>query len=382
MPLVKSIRYNKLFAIIILLGAFTVLSPTLDKAYLYIITPFFFFISLLFVSKSIFNNGLLRLYILFTLSFLLTSLFGIDVANSLSSTPFYINTLLVVVYTTVFSQNPKYQNVFFGFYLLYFIACWIYGYQNAGFSEIDITSERAGDDSINANRFGYFLFFLTFLCYVKGERFNKYASVWRFLFLLIPFISFAISLITASRQILIIQIPFIAVLIFLRYFNKLTYKSLILGVLFTLLLIIGLVYIRSSHSDAYLLNRMSEDFSEDSRVELMLLAINVFFQKPLTGVGIGNLGFMSHCTYTDILAEAGIIPFVLYLSVLISFCRRLYIRYIHTHQSIFLAFLTFGIFYIIYNIFYVFYLFAIVMAFIFLAEQYSTYIYRIKMLKV
>lgn len=64
---------------------------------------------------------------------------------------------------------------------------------------------------------------------------------------------------------------------------------------------------------------------------------------------------MSHNSYAEIFANAGIPGLLMYTSLLGVFIRRQFIRYRQTKDSTFLVFFVFGIIYAFYNFFYVFY---------------------------
>ncbi|MBQ2907380.1 MAG: hypothetical protein IJE47_06410 [Bacteroidales bacterium] len=260
------------------------------------------------------------------------------------------------------------------FYFLYLIACLYVGVNSV--DNLDITSTRLDSTEMNANRYGYFLFFLVFVCYILGEISYNHKKLWRIIFLTSPIPVLFISLITASRQILLIMVPFIIILMIRRYFLKLNHTIIIKTFLVILLGILITPYVHNLYQTSYLNERMNENVLEDSRSGLIIDAIKIGLEKPITGVGLGNLDFLSHCSYSDIIAEGGIFVFIIYTGMLIFFCHMQLKRYRKTRNNIFIVFLIFGIFYMVYNLFFVFYLFSFIMAYLFIAEQLSKIIYN------
>lgn len=370
----SKIKFKYFFALLILLNALSVIYQPLNRLYIYIIMPFMSVYAFIIDPTSLFKNKLFKWYTAFTLGFIFISIFGENLLNSIYNIPFFINTYFVVSVTTAFSNNPRYIKIFILYYLFYFISCWILGYTQYGFADIDITQDRVGGDGLNANRFGYFIFFLVFICYLLGDL-SKRKKLWKFIFLISPIVSFYVSLLTGSRQVLVIMLPFTLFLFGLRYFRKITLKNIIVYILVLSLLLAIFPKIYDIYSSSYLSERVSENITEDSRIMLINDAINIAIENPLTGIGLGNLEFLSHCSYSDAMAEGGFIIFIIFSGMLIYFCNIQIKRYRKTKNPIFIAFLIFGIFYIFYNLFFVFYLFAIVMAYLFLAEQYSKHIY-------
>lgn len=108
------------------------------------------------------------------------------------------------------------------FFVLY-IGAWYYSYNNS-LVVMDITSDadRLNDDKLNANTMAYYTFYVTMgaflLSYlIKSAKWNMF---FKLLFLAMLPISFFVAIFTASRQVLIIQIPLMGFLIYERYLKE------------------------------------------------------------------------------------------------------------------------------------------------------------------
>lgn len=222
--------------------------------------------------------------------------------------------------------------------------------------------DRFGESGVvNANTFAYYLFYLTFIIYILGDilkgRFSKYIKI--VFFLIIP-LTFFVAILTASRQVFIIQIPLITVLLLLRYsvkFSRFSFVAIVLG----LLALVFLPRLTEVYSDSLLAERNKmEAVGEDARVEIAKSAIVVGTEHFFTGVGIGNFptksgGPMAHNSYLELYADTGIVGILVYIFLTFGFVKRQYNRYKQTKDRNYLSFMFFGIFFIFDNFFFVFY---------------------------
>lgn len=224
---------------------------------------------------------------------------------------------------------------------------------------VDLTRERIGGEGLNANTLAYYLFYLTFIIYILGDivkdRWSKYLKI--VFFLIIP-LSFYVAIITAARQVLIIQIPLMAVLIMLRYSVKFS-KVLFVTVILSVLAIAFLPKVASVYNNSYLAERNKKELAEDDRMEIMRASIEVGNKHFFTGVGLGNVqdkvGYIAHNSYLELYADTGIVGVLIYVFFTFGFVRRQYRRYKRTKDRMYLSFLVFGFFFIVDNFFYVFY---------------------------
>ena len=246
--------------------------------------------------------------------------------------------------------------------------------------------ERVNDSTLNANKLAYYTFYSTISFYFLAEISKKNKSLnkaFRILFLAMIPTSFWIALITASRQVLIIQTPTILILGYIRYFTSVKLRSAAIS----LIVVVGVVVlfastVESIYSNSYLAQRNEISLDEDSRPKLMAEAIQVGFEHPIFGVGPGNYclvskdGRYSHCTYTELFANTGFLGFLLYAILLLKFFFVNYRRFRSTRDNYYLSYMTFALIFIFYNIFYVFYKDMWLTAFFFLVAADSEFYYK------
>ena len=270
--------------------------------------------------------------------------------------------LLAFIFTTVAKKEGTVPYLYIG-YIILMLSALRYA-NNEILSEIDTDLERLNDDKLNANTLAYYLFYVTFAVYELGviSKSKPLKVVWDVLFILTIPLTFVISLLTASRQVFVIQIPLIIILLYLRYihnkrlFYKLTFLSVAVGCLF-----MALPAMTKSYDESVLKTRNDMDVSDDIRVELIKEAVNVGLDYFPLGVGPGNYvhysfsGHFSHNNYLELFVTVGIVGLIIYLSMMWIFLKRQWIRYRKFKDQQYLFFFIFGVVYVIDGLFYVFY---------------------------
>ena len=211
---ITSIRYRErishgdIFCIICLyFAAYASLSDNLNSIALYIALPLsagYCF----FINNTIRNNKyismLLILYGWLCLCYPLTEY--LEPANR------EIRQVLgcfILSYTiATLSQKRQIIPWLYGVYCLLLICAWKYANENI-ISDITFGEDRLNDDKLNANHFAYYTFYVTISLYILGEIIKKslLKKIMRVLFIGSIVLSFYTAIFTASRQILIIQIP-------------------------------------------------------------------------------------------------------------------------------------------------------------------------------
>lgn len=131
----------------------------------------------------------------------------------------------------------------------------------------------------------------------------------------------ATSLFTGTRKILLF---YVSALIISSNETKLKYKFLTLlglsGVYFALMNIEPLYFFIGHKIDFFSGNNAFDMYyaSDDTRLDLVLGALNLFFENPL-GIGFGNvgnyLGVYAHNNYAEVLASLGIIGFPIFYAM-------------------------------------------------------------------
>jgi hypothetical protein len=369
--------------LIILLTILTFFFDFFNVFLIYIVIPFSFLI-IAINNLKIFKNTYIILFLMLLIWSTISALFvGIDSSSSIK----VLRSMLLTFFfgfQVVALSSKKDKNIFLFYKLFfYFLLANLY----VAFFRYDLSSANVFDNgfrddlevfkNINANRFGYFLLFLTFVVFILGEKVinNKFLFFFKIVFILSIFVIIIMSLYTGSRQILILNIPLYLILIYLRY-NKLIGNKIIgTFILFFLTFIFG-IYINSIIQGSEVGIRFkSEKVEDDARSKVIYEAISMGSENLIFGVGPGHLeyklGMISHNSYTEIFAETGILGLVIYILLLFYSIYEQYKRYKITHDKIFLYFGIYLFFYILNNLFYVFYSWYLLFAIFFLVVIHS-----------
>lgn len=269
----------------------------------------------------------------------------------------------------IFSVNAKRTKLLPWLYLSYivlYLSAWYYASTHilVDMTSIGAEGERLNDQSLNANTMAYYTFYVSFALFVLGEIVQSpfFQKVLKWLFLLMIPVSFLVALFTASRQVLFIQAPLIAVLLYIRYLrNKPTHRKVIFIIISICVCAFFVSDLLDIYSNSYLYTRSSENVKDDIRRYLMEDAFNVGLDNFFTGVGTGcycivsRYGGFSHTTYIELFANTGILGSLIFIWAILNFLMTQLRRYKSTNDLLFLLFLIFGLFFAFDNFFYVFY---------------------------
>lgn len=298
--------------------------------------------------------------------------------------------LLMVVFFKQVTSNRRLVWLYI-VYFFFYIGMWYYAQTNI-LNTIVFGMQRVDDDQLNANTIAYYTFYTTFAAFIISEITDKanLKVMFRILFLLTIPLTFIVAIATASRQVLIIQVPLLTLLLYLRYYKSASAKVRIyftIGVIIAVVLSIG--YVIDTYENSYLFQRtQNEEIEDDPRTHLLIDAFQVGMDHFFTGVGAGNYvrysysKHFSHCTYTELFANTGIIGFMLYVSILIRFLKKQISRYKMFKDDMFLIFGVFAFIFIIDNFFYVFYNSIWLMGFFVLVIAHSELYYNQKVLTI
>lgn len=295
-----------------------------------------------------------------------------------------LGTFIIAYIYTITSQNIKLTPYLYITYIILFAGACIYAQK---YILIDMVSDtdRLDDDKLNANTLAYFLFYVTFAFFELKRFVNKWFTkrLIEVCFILMIPVTFIVAILTASRQVLIIQIPLITILLYIRYLRK---TKIITKIIFLVVALTGVLlaapYVSDIYEDSYLKTRNEININEDSRTLLLKNAINVGNEYFPFGVGPANYtfyspnGLFSHNTYAELYANEGIVGLCLYLWLVILFIRRQWKRYWVSRDKQYLIFFVFGIIYIVDGFFYVFYPHLWLMGFFMLVASHSEVYYR------
>ena len=291
-----------------------------------------------------------------------------------------VGVFMLVLSIYFLSLHKKIIPYIYMIWVIMYLACFHYA-QNHLLEDFDFTQDRVTDSALNANTLGYYTFFVTSIVFYWGEVVHKrlLKIILHILFLLSIPLSFYVAIITASRQILIIQIPLIGLLLSLRYFKGKKFGPLILAILVAYF---GIYYFGEQTTDiyeqSYLNQRYDSGIENDIRTMLIMDAIKTGIDNPIVGVGPGCCGYynygrnsFSHCTYTELFANTGVLGAFLFISLIVIFMVRQIKRYFKTRDSFYLYFLVVGFIYALDNMFYVFYLDPWLMSFFIIIANHS-----------
>ena len=344
---------------------------------LYVALPCAFIITFISFRAARVNNYFNILIALYFWVFF-TALFS---SNFESSTLQLKQILGCIIMCYVIGVNARDEKTVPWLYIIYLIAYLVsinYIIENV-IDDIVFGEERIGDEKMNANSMAYSTFYLTFIFFIFGEIFKKkwLRNIFRFLFFGIIPLSFWLALVTASRQMMVIQVPLIIILLILRYWkfgNKRSKFALVTAL--SCMAILAFHFYYSVFEDSLLVER-SKNISGDARLVLIEETINMGFRNPIIGVGPGCVQLytteltFAHNTYLELFAGTGIIGMILFVILLLKYLVAQYKRYSIYKDKMYLYFAVFGVFYILDQFFYVFYYSLYLISFFILVSTHS-----------
>lgn len=353
--------YNLTIVVGILFSAAVgLLDVSINKVALYIVLPFIFCISFM-SQKSLLTNKYMNILLLLFVWILLSVLW----ATSLPHAIIQVNQILgSFILCYIFSVHGKKEKVLVWLYVSFLILLlgdWHYAYHNM-LSVIDLGVDRLDDQKLNANTFAYHTFYATFSSFILGELNISWRRIMRIIFLLMIPLSFFTAIFTASRQVLIIQIPLILILVYCRYFKSQSVKTKFITLL--IVIISFIVYFPKAmtiYSDSKLKERNEINLREDGRTLLLKDAIMIGNQHFPLGVGANNFvvysynkGF-SHNSYLELYVNEGIVGVALYVYLMLLFLRTQWRRFKRSKDLMYFYFFVAGFFFAVDGLFYVFY---------------------------
>lgn len=378
-----------IFAILLMLyfAAAVSMQDSLNAIALYVVLPGAFVLAFLY-SKQIAVNKYIGILMLLYLWIFFTALFSSDVAESGRHLKQIVG---CVVLSYIFASLSKDEKTAPWLYLTYIISfsVMMYYVTNNLLNMIDVGEERADDEKLNANALAYYAFYVSFIVFIFGEvlRSGWLRAIFRVLFFGAIPLSFWIAYITASRQVLVIQIPLILILLYCRYwrFGGKRSKFFVVALCCSLIPIVH-HYVLPMFEDSLLFERSQENLSEDGRALLIRETVEMGMNNPFVGVGPGCVRFyttertFAHNTFLELFAGTGIIGMVLFAVLLWKFLTAQFRRYRATRDRMYLYFLIFGLLFVMDQTFYVFYSSMYLISFFILVSSHSETYYRNRVL--
>ena len=270
---------------------------------------------------------------------------------------------MMVYVVSILSRYPNYQKYIYFTYIILYLSAWNYAIHHIFTMMVD-DSDRLNDEMLNANTMAYYTFYVTFLSFmlyqITKKRWAK--RLWAISFWLMLPVSFGVSLLTSSRQVIIIQVPLYGMLLYERYIRGVQIKKKIQFSIAAVLVIVALSgQILNIYENSFLKQRAEKDVTEDSRMMLVYDATKVALQNMPLGVGSGNyqgvscFRQISHNSYLEAFVNLGFIGLALYIALMAVFTLRQWRRYKTHHNKMYFYFFTFGLIYSFYGVFFVFY---------------------------
>ena len=274
-----------------------------------------------------------------------------------------LGAFMLVYILPIIARREKRVPWLYGVYIILYLSAWNYAIHNI-LTVMANDWDRLNDDKLNANTLAYYTFYISFVTYMLSEisKAKTIRRIWQVAFwMMLPF-SFLVSLLTASRQVILIQVPLYGLLIYIKYLKKVSAKRKILYCFFALIVGVALAGpIYNTYENSYLSERAEMDLNDDPRVELFFDASRVAMDNLPLGVGSANYEAVSsrrqfsHNSYLEAFVNMGIVGLVLYTSLMLVFVVRQWRRYRASGDKTYFAFFTFGLIYALDGIFFVFY---------------------------
>lgn len=378
-------KKKEILCIILLYFAASVsLIDSLNPLALYGAIPLSFFLSFS-VGNSLKTNNYLKRLLVLILWVAVTYFSAVYVEEANTQMKNLLGVFVLSMTIANLSSDKRCVPWLYGVFIILLIQAFVYANSHIMIEGFDTATDRLNDEKLNANTVAYYTFFVTFAIYELGNSFliknRVIANIFRLLFLAMYGVSFTVAILTGSRQVLIIQIPLLALLTFIRYIEGTSLKRKLLFVLIAAVACVASIDpITKSYDNSYLKVRSETKAKDDVRALLLQDAIKVGCQHPIMGVGPGNYvrysfnRHFSHCTYTELFANTGVIGTLIYVSLLLMFITSQWKRFWKYRDKTYLVFLVCGLIYLFDNFFYVFYVdLWLIGFFILLASHSETY---------
>ena len=264
-------------------------------------------------------------------------------------------------------------------YVVYFVllcAAWWYAKNNI-LSVIDFGVDRLNDQKLNANTLAYYTFYVTISVFIMGEILkSKLGFLFRLALFAMVFLAFITALYTASRQVLLLQVPLFISLFGIRYARERN-NRVVFFLIMAFFIVFFINYGLEKYNNSTLKQRSEIAVKEDTRYQIAQECISLGFQSPLIGYGPGNIvkkissHHGAHNTYLELFVNTGVIGVFIFIFLLYVYIKRQYVRWVKTRDCLFLVFLTFGLFWILDQVFYAFYADLWLMSFFILVASHS-----------
>lgn len=335
------------------------------------------------LSQNKYMRILLAIYLWLCVSYVFTD--NVDAAND--ELRKILGCFILSYSVASLAQKPKAIPWIYIVYCLLLVYAWEYAREHI-IDNIIFGSERLNDETLNANHLAYYTFYTTICVYILGEIVSTswMRHLFRIIFLGTLILSFYTAIFTASRQILIIQVPLFAILIICRYIVQ-SRTSIIVKWLIIIFSIVTAIYIYNHYyyniyDDSLLQERNSNNIEDDDRMRIALEALDISIERPLLGYGPGNAMYnistknITHNTFLELLVNGGVPCMLIFVYLVYTFLATQVRRWRETQDKQYLTFIIFGIFWLADQVFYVFYVDLWLISFFILIATHSDTYYK------
>lgn len=215
-------------------------------------------------------------------------------------------------------------------------------------------AERRGNTEMNSNQYAYFsLFAIMAFRILLGNNITRRPLLRVVSYFVWGALAFFVALLTASRQVLILEVPVLLFYLYIDFWKGSTsFKRFGIFLLVIMIIFLYMPQVLDLYNNSYLSVRSNQNLQEDARTYLLLLGFQQGCENPLIGLGYGADVEFTHCTYTHILARCGFPAFILYVYIVLHAIRQQYSRYRETSNNYFFLLLFLCIVFFIANFFY------------------------------
>lgn len=295
-----------------------------------------------------------------------------------------LGAFLLCYIASIQARDTKHMPYLYIVWCLLYLSAWNYAVHHILVFMTNAT-DRLNDEKLNANTLAYYTFYFSYIAFMLSEICKKsmLRKIWTVIFWAMLPASFGVAILTASRQVLIVQLPLYAMLVYIRFIKNVSTKR---KLAFCFVVLIALVAASGAISNAYdnsfLKQRSKKSLADDSRATLIRNALTIGTANLPLGVGSNNFmtlsdtGEFAHNSYLEAYADMGIIGFALYTSLMIVYTFRQWKRYRATHDKMYFVFFTFGAIYILDSFFFVFYNAVWLISFFMLVAAHSESYYK------
>ena len=339
------------------------LSDALNGMALYMLLPLVFFLSFIKCEKIAPNRYMTFLILLYVWE-CFSSLWALYPSTANAELKRVLGAFLLTYIMAVNGKERSMLKYLYVMFIILYLGAWIYAsHSGLIMAELD-GKERLNDAKLNANTMAYYTFYVTFACFCLSSVIDSkfWSRIWKYLFLAMIPLSFYVALVTASRQVIVIQVPLISFLLYERYYRQAGRKTRTIFICISMaIVLLAAQKVMDIYDNSFLATRAEKDLSEDSRSFILQDAIKVGFDHFPFGVGAGNYvhysfnHHFSHCSYTELFANNGVVGLGLYVALLYRFIKLQWRRYRWTKDRQIMVFLFFGLIFAFYQFFYVFY---------------------------